>query len=79
MDIVNDEKWVKSEFIPRVQKRGAEIIAVPLGRLVTYLYLLCLRCLRCLLSAVPAVPAVATGPGVRHVSAATMCILHLLY
>merc|ERR550537_639519 len=27
MDIVNDEKWVKSEFIPRVQKRGAEIIA----------------------------------------------------
>lgn len=24
--VINDDKWIKSEFIPRVQKRGAEII-----------------------------------------------------
>jgi len=27
LDIVKDDKWVKDSFIPRVQKRGAEIIA----------------------------------------------------
>lgn len=26
LDAINDESWVKSKFIPRVQKRGAEII-----------------------------------------------------
>lgn len=26
LDVINDESWVKSKFIPRVQKRGAEII-----------------------------------------------------
>lgn len=26
LDIINDEKWVRNDFIPRVQKRGAEII-----------------------------------------------------
>jgi malate dehydrogenase len=27
-DVVGDEKWLKESFIPRVQKRGGEIIAV---------------------------------------------------
>ncbi|CDF77444.1 malate dehydrogenase, mitochondrial precursor [Chondrus crispus] len=26
LDVINDTKWVREEFIPRVQKRGAEII-----------------------------------------------------
>lgn len=26
LDVINDEKWIKEDFIPRVQKRGAEII-----------------------------------------------------
>lgn len=27
LDVINDTKWVRNEFIPRVQKRGAEIIS----------------------------------------------------
>ena len=26
LDVINDDAWVKNEFVPRVQKRGAEII-----------------------------------------------------
>ena len=27
LDLINDTEWVRNEFIPRVQKRGAEIIS----------------------------------------------------